>query len=365
MTESASAEASIADLEIPDLRGLALTVNGPVAPEELGPTLMHEHLLIDLRRPGWGRRPGEDEPEAAKPLTMSNLARTRRGGPLAANDLIGDTAEMLDEIVRFRDVGGGTIVDVTSRPIGRDPRGLRHLSRASGLHIVMGAGWYSPRFHPSSMNDRSVAELTAENVRDIVIGVDDTGIRSGIIGEVGAENHPLTENEWKITRSALRAARITGAAVTFHCGGHGHERLRVLDVAEEEGLAPDRVVFGHVNDLAEDLPAARPLLERGARIEFDFLGTTGSRRLHRLPVGDHRVARGVVRLVDAGFAGQLLLAHDICQRIQLRRYGGQGFTYISEQFLPALRRGGVTDDVIRQIIVDNPAAVLTFDAPRP
>ncbi|WP_251447606.1 phosphotriesterase [Microbacterium sp. USTB-Y] len=365
MTSSPSVYDPLTGLDVPDLRGMALTVDGPVDPATLGVALMHEHLFLDLRRPAWGRRPGEDAPEAAEPLSLKNLARTRQGGPLAANDLIGDVAEMLPEVLAFRDAGGGTIVDVTSRPIGRDPRSLRRIARASGVQVVMGAGWYSPRFHPPEMDRRTVDDLTAETVHDIVVGADGTGIRSGVIGEIGAENLPLTDNEWKITRSAARAGRITGAPLTFHCGGHGDERLRVLEAIAEEGLGADRVVFGHVNDLAVEQAAALPLLRRGATIEFDFLGTTGSRRLHRLPIGDHRVARGVAELVDAGFAGQLLLAHDVCQRIQLQQYGGQGFTYISDHFLPALRRHGVPEDAITQIMVGNPARLLAFDAPRP
>ncbi|MBT2207846.1 phosphotriesterase [Actinomadura sp. NEAU-AAG7] len=352
-------------MTIPNLAGQVLTVAGPVDPSALGPTLMHEHIFLDLRRPAHALRPGEDSPEALEPLTLANLARTRHGGVNADNDVLADFAEMLAEVGEFRRAGGGTIVEVTSLGIGRDPESLLKMARASDLNIVMGAGWYTPTFQPLDMDDRSVEELTEGIVRDVVEGADGTGIRAGIIGEIGAETAPLTPNELKSVRASGRASRITGAPISFHVGGVGEEKFAVLDILDEEGVDPANVVFGHAGDMAVDLDFARRILARGVFVEFDFLTSPGSPWGHLVLMSDHKVARGIANLVAEGFAGQIVLGHDVCQKIQLKRYGGQGYSYIPDHFLPALRRLGVGEDALHAIMVENPARALTFTAPAP
>ncbi|NUP02318.1 MAG: aryldialkylphosphatase [Nonomuraea sp.] len=350
--------------EIPDLAGRALTVAGPVDPALLGRTVMHEHVFVDLRRPARSRRPGEDAPEAAEPLTLANLARTRHGGPNADNDLMGDFDEMLAEVLAFAHAGGRTLVEVTPAGLGRDPEALLRLSRASGLHVVMGGGWYTPAFHPPDMGGRTVDDLADAIVRDVVTGADGTGVRTGIIGEVGAESVPLTGDELKSVRASGRASRITGAPVTFHVGGVGEEKFRVLDILEEEGVAPGNVVLGHCADVLSGPSFAERLLARGVFVEFDFLASPGSPWGHLVLGSDHKVVRGIADLVERGYAGQIVLGHDVCQKIQLKRYGGKGYDYIPRHFLPALHRLGVPQEAIHQIMVDNPARALTFAAPK-
>lgn len=353
-------------LAIPDRSGLVQTVLGTVRPEELGPTLMHEHLFIDARRPAHSPnpRPGEWDEAAGDPLTLDNLAAVRRGRPNTENDILGDVDLILDEIGDFVRQGGGTVVEVSSIDIGRDARALESLSRASGLHVVMGGGWYQKDLHPADFAELSDEELTARIVRDLVVGVDGTGIRSGIIGEVGAEGAPIHPQEMRSVRAAGRASALTGAPITLHMGGFGEERLRVLDALEEEGADPRSVVFGHAGTIAEDMDLARRLLARGVFVEADFLGTTGSPWGTLFPFTDRTVARGFAELAADGWASQLVLGGDVCQRIQLRRYGGHGYGYILRHFLPALAEFGVSADDQRRMMVDNPARALAFRAPQ-
>ncbi|MCW5252575.1 MULTISPECIES: phosphotriesterase [unclassified Streptomyces] len=350
--------------EIPDLSGRVLSVTGPVDPATLGPTLMHEHVFVDLRRPPRFHRPGEDSPEAAEPLTSANLARTRQGRPNADNDVMGDFDEMLTEVLAFAHSGGGTLVEVSPIGLGRDPEALRRLSLASGLTVVMGGGWYTPTFHPADFSRRGVDELADTIVRDIVLGADGTGVRSGIIGEVGAETAPLTDGELKSVRASGRASRATGAPVTFHVGGVGEDKLRVLDILAEEGVDPSSIVLGHAGEILADPALGRRVLERGVFVEFDFLASPGSPWGHLFLTSDHKTARGIAELVEQGHAEQILLGHDVCQKIQLKKYGGHGYDYIPRHFLPALGRLGVAEEALRTIMVDNPARALTFAAPR-
>lgn len=350
--------------EIPNLAGQVLTVAGPVDPSTLGTTVMHEHIFVDLRRPPGFHRPGEDSPEATDPLTLASLAHTRHGRPNAENDVMGDFDEMLAEVLAFVHSGGRTMVEVSPIGLGRDPEALLRLSRAAGLNIVMGGGWYTPAFHPADMDERTVDELADVIVRDVVVGADGTGIRSGVIGEVGAETVPLTDNELKSVRASGRASRVTGAPVTFHVGGVGEEKFRVLDILAEEGVAASNVVLGHGMDVLANPSFGARVLARGVFVEFDFLASPGSPWGHLVLTSDHKIARGIDELIERGHAHQILLGHDVCQKIQLKRYGGQGYDYIPRYFLPALRRLGVSEEALHTIMIDNPARALVFAAPQ-
>lgn len=357
------------EIEIPDRSGLVQTVLGPVRPEDLGPTLMHEHVFLDIRRPVHSPRPraGEWEEGAEEPLTLSNLAAVRRGRVNSDNDILGDPELMLREVSAFALQGGGTVVEVTPSGVGRDPHALGDLSRSSGMHVVMGAGWYQRDLHPAGFSQLSDRELTEQLVRDVVVGVNvrsgSSPIRSGIIGEVGAEGQPVDPQEMRSVRAAARASALTGAPITLHMGGWGEEKLRVLDAIEEEGADPGSVVFGHAGSIAEEMPLARRLLERGVAVEADFLGASGSPWGTLFPFTDRSVARGFAELVADGWGSQLVVGSDVCQRVQLRAYGGHGYGYIVDHFLPTLAEFGVSEAALKRIMVDNPARILTFRAP--
>lgn len=367
------------DLNIPNLEGLVQTVTGPVAPETLGRTLMHEHIFLDIRRPLHADMPrqGEWEAPANEPFGLDNLAAVRQGRALVENDVLGDFDEMLAEVRDFTLTGGGCMVEVTPRGVGRDPEALARLSRAADMKIVMGTGWYQRQLQPVDFAGVSVDELAAILVRDIVVGDAPVGysgealeadspkrVRSGIIGEVGAEGDPVHPAELHSVRAAGRAAAATGAPVTLHMGGMGESKFRVLDVLEEEGVDPRSVVFGHAGTIGDDMDFARRLLARGVYVEADFLGTTGSPWGTLFPFTDRGVARGFAELVADGWGEQLVLGGDVCQRVQLRAHGGHGYGYIEEHFLPTLAEFGVAESALDEIMVANPARALTFRAPK-
>ena len=130
--------------------------------------------------------------------------------------MLTDENVAIDEVNKFKNVGGGTIVDVTSIGLKRDPEALLRVSQATGLHLVMGTGYYQKVFHPEDMDGRTIENLTAEIVQDVTVGVRGTGIRAGVIGEIGVNGNPITFNEEKSIKASARASLITGAAMTFH-----------------------------------------------------------------------------------------------------------------------------------------------------
>ena len=353
---------------IPNLAGKILTVNGAIEPANAGQTLMHEHILIDYK-PLVDPTPHFEDPAAAalyeQPFTLATAYAARHGQGLRTRKFMGDIDEARDEVLEFKKWGGKTIVDVTNIGLGRDPRSLQKISNATGLSIVMGAGWYARDYHPRNMDQMTVEEMTDIIVRDIVVGAEGTTVRSGIIGEIGVNGNPLTDNEMKSVRASARASRLTGAPMTFHVGGVGEEKFRVLDAVAGEGVDLTHVVMGHSNSFAGDLPFVKRLLERGVFIEFDYLGLAPPPGSGMGGRGERPLLAAIVEIIKAGYADRIVLGHDICAKQQMKKYGGTGFSYISEYFLPELQKLGVSDEDVRKIMIDNPRRALVFAAPKP
>jgi len=353
------------ELRIPNIAGKALTVMGPVNPHELGQTLIHEHIFFDPKPPFPERpEPATEVEFSRQPLSIFNLQAVRSGRRNADNGFLGNFDEALNEVREFKAIGGSTIVDVSNIRLGRDPSALLRISYASGLHVVMGSSWYQKFYHPLNMGDLKLEELTDVIVRDVTIGIGDTGIRSGVIGEVGVNGNPLTENELKVTRASARASRLTGAPISFHLGGVGEEKFRTLDIVASEGVEMSSVIMGHCRPMAVDRDFAHRILALGVYIEFDWIGAPGSPGGYLGPLHDRKIAQGMAHLVNEGYVDQILLSHDICTKIQYKKYGGLGYTYIHNYFLPVLREMGVSEENVHRIMVDNPARALTFVEPK-
>jgi phosphotriesterase-related protein len=360
---------------IPDLTGKILTVAGPIDPAQAGPTLMHEHIFIRFKTPTTAAGEFDQMSEQQKKLSRQALGRAPKDWVDNGHDpewakgdafkpgwnTLEDFDTQLSEVMEFKNAGGGTIVDVSNFGLSRNPQGLKRISEASGLNVVMGAGWYQKMFHPRDMSVRTVEELTDIIVRDITVGVQGTKMRAGIIGEIGVEGRPLTDNEIKSTRASARASVVTGAPMSFHMGGGTpEEKQRILDIVQKEGVDLSHVVMGH--NSGGDVEQMKHITGRGAYIEFDFMGF-GAQAI--TPEATEKLAQNITTLVNGGLTDRILVGHDVCTQMQLKKNGGGGFGYISNSLLPALKSKGVSDEAIHKIMVDNPRRVLTFVAPRP
>jgi phosphotriesterase-related protein len=306
------------------------TVLGPIDPADLGFTLPHEHTQIAL----WHVRDRWD------------YWQLSRDQPL-----------ILEELADYREAGGRSLVDLTVPGVGRDPGWLADLARASRLHVVMGCGWYREAYYPPELlvDRRSVDDLADELVREASEGVGDTGIRPGIIGEIGTDKPWVSALEERVHRAAARAARRTGLAITTHAvlSAVGRDQLRIF---EEEGFDPARVVIGHA-DSHPHLDHHLAIVERGASVEFDFLGMSFTAVERH---GERRVVELLCELLARGHVERVLLSQDVCHDSQLTRYGGNGYTYLARTFLPRLREAGVSDAEIETMTVSNPRRLLTI-----
>jgi phosphotriesterase-related protein len=345
-----------------EMSGLAHTVLGPVRPDQLGPTTTHEHLLIDFTL--MFRLPEDtgEKLKAHQPLSMENLGWVRYD-PFRNRDNLEvlDEGVAVSEALLFKARGGRTIVDATTIGIGRNPGALARIARATGLNIIMGAGYYVDRAQPDGMDDRSEADLGDEMASDIVDGVGDTGVRAGIIGELGC-SWPLTGNERKVLAGAAMAQRRTGAAILIHPGRNTRAPFEILDVLAEAGADIGRVIMGHLDRTILDDDVLLELAGRGAYLEFDLFGwETSYYSLADLDMPSDAQRIGYVKgLVEQGHAEQVVLAHDVCTKHRQSRYGGHGISHILENIVPRMRERGISAEDVNSMLVDNPARALTF-----
>ena len=299
--------------------GQVMTVRGSVAAERLGRTLPHEHLLIDLAR------------------VTRNFDHLMHDVPLA-----------ILEAGRFRAAGGSTIVDLTNRNLGRDPHRLCAIAEQTGLNIVMGCGWYREPYYDRDVFEKSTNQLADEIVVDLLEGVDDSGIRAGVIGEIGSDDRlPISPAEERSFRAAARAHKQTGATISTHAA-FSHVGLDQLDLLEEEGVDPARVIIGHAGHLP-DPDYHEALARRGAWVQFDRI-----RGKHDWDV--QRYVELIQEFLHRGFLNRLLLSHDVCMLPHLHAYGGTGYDFILTGFAARLRVAGLSQSEMDTLTIDNPRA---------
>jgi len=338
-------------------RGQVQTVLGPIRPEALGPALMHEHLICDIRHPR-ERKPDDLGPELALDTVWAINYGTLKA---ARNYVLDEVGTAIDEVRRMVAAGGRSLVELSSGGLSPDPVGLAEIARATGAHVVMGCGHYVHDYQDPGNARRSVDDLAAEIVAAVRDGAWGTGIRAGIIGEIGCQA-PWTEQERRVMRAALVAQAETGAAVNVHPGRHPDQPQEVADFARANGGRIERVVISHIDRTVFDAERLERLADAGCVLEWDLFGQESSYyRLADIDMpNDAMRLRAIRRLVDRGHLAQVVVSHDICYRSRLVRYGGHGYGHIFANVVPLMRRRGFTESEIAAILVDNPRRLLTL-----
>lgn len=344
-----------------ELQGMVQTVLGLIQPSELGATTTHEHLYIDF---SFMYRPPQDSAVdlADAPITMENLGWVRHNHySNHANLRLMDVDTAVSEAALYKAAGGGAIVDATTIGIGRDARALERISRGSGVHVIMGAGFYVDAVHPHNMHLRNVDVIAQRIVDDIRNGVDGSDIKAGIIGEVGC-TWPLTANERKSVAAAAVAQQETGAAILIHPGRHPDAPVEILEILAESGADISRVIMGHLDRTVFDMETLRGIAASGCYLEWDLFGNESSYYpLAELDMPSDAQRLDFIKLiVDEGYGDKVVIGQDICTNHRLARYGGHGYGHILENIVPRMRRKGFSDDAIEMITVGNPARILAF-----
>ncbi len=345
------------------LAGRAQTVLGPIAGEDMGITLPHEHLLIDFTVMFKEPESEEERVLARQPVRLDNLGWVRRNFSSSLDNLqLLDEGVARDELLLYRHAGGRTLVDPTNRGLSRDPLALARVSHATGINIVMGSGYYVAASHPPDMDAKTVDGIAREIVTDLTAGVGETGVRAGFIGEIGT-TWPWTANERKVVQAAVLAQRETGAPLMIHPGRHERLPLEIVDVIRREGADLRRTIMCHIERTIVDPTVLLELAATGVYLEYDLFGLETSyypyNPIFDMPNDAGRV-RQILFLIEHGHLDQILMSHDIAYKHCLTRWGGFGYHHLLLSVMPRLRHKGADDKTIQTLLVDNPRRAFVF-----
>ncbi|MCP4383038.1 MAG: aryldialkylphosphatase [Hyphomicrobiales bacterium] len=340
------------------MAGYAQTVTGIVPVEALGATLMHEHILCDLRAPS------EDPSTGDAPITMANRFETdyfQNRNP--ANMVLDEDDVALHELRDFKAAGGGTIVELTIGGLVPQPLRLAALSESAGISVVMGAGYYVDAYLSDTIRAADIDELEQQIETQLTDGAWGTGVRAGVIGEIGC-SWPLAASERRILEAAVRVQRSTGAALTIHPGRDEDAPAEIARIVANAGADPSRTIFCHMDRTIFDRGRLVELLDQGFVLEWDFFGIETSQYWMAgvdldLPT-DYMRLDLIGDLMAMGYRQQIAISQDICTRTRLTSYGGHGYAHLLRHVAPLMRRRGWRDSDIDQLLVKTPARLLGF-----
>ena len=333
-----------------------MTVLGPVSADKCGMVLSHEHMFIDLRNQAETAAPERKISAEDKHLLLKNPYCMKDNLLLDGFDSAGREGKLLLKS------GCRTVVDCTPKGIGRNPLLLRKLSEKTGLNIVMGCGWYTGDTHPADFSGKSADRLAEELIEEIENGADETGIRPGIIGEIGT-GKIISPGEWKSLEAAAIAQKNTGLALQIHIYPWSDNGLAAVRMLTSSGVAPDRIVICH-SDVSPDWNYIRRLLESGVYVELDNFGKEFAPADGGFAGGgfasDEERAKLAARIIHEGFGNRLLLTNDICLKCMLVRYGGKGYSHIFRNIIPMIAGQGIPEEYLRETVLrKNPLKMLT------
>ena len=332
---------------------------GVISGEQLGFVLPHEHLTVDNRV----HLISDGAFDTEIPLGLKTLAQARIAPrSIAQNIVLDDDAVSIAALRRYREAGGGTLVELTPIGMGRDLGRLRTIATTSGVNVIGATGYYVARGHGGRVAGRSSEAIAEEFVAELTAPQDGVS-RCGVIGEIGVSAPPHPD-EWLVLNAALQAQEVTGVPIWIHVTG----RLPVpplLDFLERTDLDLSRVVISHMDYDLDDLGDHRRALALGLCVEFDLFGFPiwNSGNFLHAPTDTQRV-QSLLELAELGYADQLLMSHDVCMKMQMPDFGGFGYSHILENVVPIfeLLDAGAGGSLVGRLGRDNPRRLLCWDA---
>ena len=298
------------------------TVRGSIPKEELGITLSHEHLIIDLRDV---RKDNES--------------------------YISDVNVVCEELTTIKKLGVKSIIELTTIDMHRDVKKLQEISNRMDIHIVCATGYYLQEYHSKRLLEAPIQDICEVFRKELTVGIDECGIKAGIIGEVATGYDGMRENEKKVLIAAARISKELGCAVSTHCdhGRYGDEQVPILLA---EGMNPDNLIIGHM-DLLLDLDYHVAMLKQGVNIAFDTVSKTSYQ-------SDEDRAKQLKQLIDLGYEDHIVVSQDVSRKSYLLSEGGLGYTPVMDYFIDLLKYEGVSESQLEKLLINNPARILDF-----
>lgn len=320
-----------------------------ISPEEIanGATLFHEHLQLGTDfnqrfsaasaavRAANGPGPAAQKggPAPAKGAPKGPPAAPKPAAPKGP-DIMRDPDLMAAEVNKTKADGVACIVDAGHADSGRDIAFLRAVAAKTSVHIVAGGGYYAQPWYPKEISTMSEDQI----LRALIKQADDETL--GAWGEIGSWDE-MTADERKVFRAIGRAHVATNIPIFTHTGIPGKAAIEQLNILEDQGVPPEKVIIGHLGNLNDpQVYVHKQICRRGAYVAFDRQGGNGDAQ--QVPL--------VMALLDAGFKDNLMFAAD----------ASSGYSKTITNFLPKLKAAGATDEVLHQIMYDNPRQWLAF-----
>ena len=343
--------------------GKVMTVLGPIDPIEIGITSTHDHILINFEAILTEPLNPQEKYMMNKKLSLENMGWVRFNWASSKDNLAYDDENLAcNELNYFKNAGGKTIVDVTNIGLGRNPIKLESISKKTGINIVMGTGYYVELAQNKGYAKDGIEGLYENIIKDIKVGVDNSTVKSGIIGEVGC-SWPWTENEKLSMEASVLAHKETGLPLLIHPGRNQIAPLEIIKYIDELGADLDNVVMGHIDRTIFDNKILKETADTGVYLNLDLWG-------HDSPFyplapetympGDHERIKMIEFLIDKGFEDKILLAHDICTKHRLKEFGGHGFDHIINHIIPWMIARKIDKEDITKMVHTNPTKMLTI-----
>lgn len=352
-----------------EMVGRAQTVLGAIDSESLGVTLTHEHLLLDATFQFVEPTEAGEKELAHQPISLQNLNWVLHHHTSNLDNLrLDDEQVAIHDLRLFKRAGGNTIVEPSVRGLSSDPLGYVRISQATGVNVIMATGYYISMTYPPALTAMSEKEVADELVRDITVGIGDTGVRAGFLkGACGGTGrfptNRIEDNDRKVLRALAMAQRRTGAAIGMHT-------LRkdlvaeIIEILRDAGADLTRIMLIHADRWGTDPSVFSKLLQAGCYVEFDGFGTA---EIGLIPVegfdyqiNDVQRCDLVLQLIDRGYLERILISQDVFLKIRCYSYGGAGYAHILLNTVPLMRHKGITEKQIHTILVENPKRILAF-----
>ncbi|KKK36894.1 aryldialkylphosphatase [Mesobacillus campisalis] len=308
------------------------TVNGELHIEELGVTLIHEHLRTrDERVVKQFPHLYDHEEEVALAVAQVKAAKER---------------------------GVRTIFDPSVLGLDRDVRFMQRVANDTGMNIVAATGIFTFHYLPTRFAFNDIDFMVTQFVRDIEIGVQNTPIRAGFL-KCATDYQGVTPDVEKVIRAVARAHHKTGVPIMTHSHPASGTGLQQLAIFKEEGVPLNKVLIGHCGD-SDNLEYIEKVLESGAFIGMDRYGLTHT-------ISTEQRNDTVLALVKKGYANRIFLSQDYCCTTDAHKpeaskraaYPDWSMTFLMDKVLPTLKEHGVTDEQINMMMVENVKAWLS------
>jgi phosphotriesterase-related protein len=254
-------------------------------------------------------------------------------------------------IKEFKDLyskGVRNVINMSARGMGRNIPYAQKVAKESGINIVQTTGFYQDAFLPIEVFRLSVNQLADEMIKDIEVGIKGTNVKAGVIGEIATTKGKWTEGESKVFDASVIASKETGCPISTHTslGTLGHEQVHYF---ERQHANLNKIVIGHV-DLSASSEYVIDMLKSGINVEFDTIGKNNY-------LADSIRVQMLKDIEDAGYTDQVVMSMDITRKSHLKENGGNGYSYLLDNFIPQLKEAGVSENFINKMMNDNPQRI--------